>query len=991
MDLLTLSRRQFLKAVGITGLTALTNGCTDATRKLIPFVAAPEDIIPGESTWYATTCRECPAGCGMLAKNRDGRVIKVEGNPLHPVNTGSLCPRGQASVQGVYNPDRYRQPLKKPAGSNKFSPITWKEAEDVVLSTLTPIVRQREGQKVVFLTDLTTGSEDELIRRFLGAMGSDQLLMYESLGYEALREANSDIFGISSIPCYRIDTADFLISFGANFLETWISNVQFARQFARFREPGRDGRNPFIYVGPRLSVTGTNADHWISVPPDGESLVALGLLHVLLKKNHTPALDKDDEGRVKAAVKDFTPQLIEERTGVKTGVLNNLASSFIKARRPLALAEGTGCGDLRALDTARATNLLCSLTPGTRETIDFSNIAALSNVAKAKDIKVLADRMHAGEVDILFILRANPVFHLPPGWRFSEALRRVSLVVSLSSFPDETSEMAHLILPVHTFLESWGDHAPWTGIRGLMQPVTVPMFDTRAAGDILLSLGKSLKGAEIFPEKDFYEVLRRSWDISGKKVASQANPEAAWEEALQRGGSWRSHKKQPFKPAKVSVPVDQPFLPLSPATPREPIQQNLSFISYPTIQFFDGRTANRPFLQELPDPVTNITWDGWVEIHPETANRLNIQEGDLLQIGSEFGSIQAPAYPYPGIWPDTLAMPMGHGHSSFGRYAKSETGNVVHVCGGGPDRAGGMIRAVPFVKVTKTGKSVRLAHTDGSGYQHGRNLVRSISWREYASTTTDPPDVVLPLPEGFRKDRDFYRSHTHDIYRWCMVVDLDRCMGCGACVVACYAENNIGVVGRDRVLMGRQMSWLRIERYFEQQDPLIRFLPMLCQHCDEAPCESVCPVFAPNHSREGINNQVYNRCIGTRFCNQNCPYKVRRFNWFTWTHDPPLEWQLNPDVTVRTKGVMEKCSFCIQRIVEAKMKAKSENRIVRDGEFAPACVQTCPTDALIFGNLKDPESRVANLVRLSRAYQVLGDLNTKPGVIYLKRIIRNVF
>ena len=990
MDL-SLSRRKFLKAMSVTGMTALLNGCSDATRKLIPYIAAPEDIIPGEATWYATTCRECPAGCGILAKNRDGRVIKVEGNPLHPVNTGKLCARGQASVQGVYNPDRYQGPFKRMPNSNRLVPITWDEAEKTVLAALASTLPHGRGQRAIFLTDLTTGSEQSMIRRFLQAMGSDRHVMYEPMAYEALRQANADIFGFDAIPFYRIDTADFLISFGANFLETWVSNVQFARQFARFHEPGKDGRNLFIYVGPRLSVTGANADHWISVPPGGESLVALGLLHMLLKKNHAPALDQDGKGRLKAAVKDFTPQVIAERTGVRTEVLDNLASSFMRARKPLVLAEGTGCGDLRAFDTAIAANLLCSLAPETLETIDFSNIAALSNVARGGDIKEMAERMHAGEVDILFILRANPVFHLPLGWRFSEALKRVRLVVSLSSFPDETSEMAHVILPAHTFLESWGDHVPWTGIRGLMQPVTGSMFNTRTVGDILLSLGKSLKGAGIFPEKDFYEVLRRSWDISGEKVASQANPETAWEEALQRGGFWSLRKKEPIKPARVSVPLDQPFSPLSPAGPREPVQQHLSFISYPTIQFFDGRTANRPFLQELPDPTTSITWGGWVEIHPETAHRLNIQEGDLLQVRSEFGSIQAPAYLYPGVWVDTLAMPIGHGQSSFGRYANSETGNPVHVCSGDLDGAGGMIRAMPFVTVTKTGKSVRLANTDGSGYQHGRNLVRSISWREYASTTAEPPDVVLPLPEGFRKERDFYPSHTHDIYRWCMVVDLDRCIGCGACVVACYAENNIGVVGRNRVLMGRQMSWLRIERYFEQPDPLIRFLPMLCQHCDEAPCESVCPVFAPNHSREGINNQVYNRCIGTRFCNQNCPYKVRRFNWFTWTHDPPLEWQLNPDVTVRTKGVMEKCSFCIQRIVEAKMKAKRENRIVRDGEFAPACVQTCPTDALIFGNLKDPESRVANLVRLSRAYQVLGDLNTKPGVIYLKKITQNVF
>jgi molybdopterin-containing oxidoreductase family iron-sulfur binding subunit len=417
---------------------------------------------------------------------------------------------------------------------------------------------------------------------------------------------------------------------------------------------------------------------------------------------------------------------------------------------------------------------------------------------------------------------------------------------------------------------------------------------------------------------------------------------------------------------------------------------SLSFISYPTVQFFDSRMANRPFLQELPDPMAAVTWGGWVEVHPETAKRHNIKRGDLVTVRSEFGTVQAAAYPYSGIRPDTIAMPIGHGHTAFGRYAHSEAGNPAAASGSGLDKAAGIIRALPNVTLTKTGESYSLAHTDGSADQHGRRIVRSIGWQELMRTSAAPPDITLPLSKGFTKERDFYAAHAHDAYRWSMVVDLDRCIGCGACVVACYAENNISTVGREQVTKGREMAWLHIQRYFEQDEPHVRFLPMLCQHCDEAPCESVCPVFAPNHSKEGINNQVYNRCIGTRFCSQNCPYKVRRFNWFTWKHDSPLEWQLNPDVTARTKGVMEKCSFCIQRVNEARIKARSEGRAIRDGEFTTACAQTCPADALIFGNLKDPESRVAKLVKEARAYQVLGELNTKPGVIYLKKITQRL-
>ncbi|OPY75450.1 MAG: Tetrathionate reductase subunit B precursor [Syntrophorhabdus sp. PtaU1.Bin153] len=990
MDILTLSRRQFLKAAGVTGFTALLNGCSDTTRTLIPYLAAPEDIIPGKATWYATTCRECPAGCGMLAKNRDGRVVKVEGNPLHPVNTGRLCARGQASVQGVYNPDRYRRPFTRIPKSHKLVPTTWSEAEKTVLAALASILQHGRGQAVTFLTDLTTGSERAVIGRFLEAVGSDGHIMYEPLAYESLMRANKEIFGIEAIPDYRIDEADFLISFGADFLETWVSNVQFARRFARFREPGKNGKNPFLYIGPRLSVTAANADHWIAVPPDGVSVVALGLLHLLLDKNHAPALDGKDRDRLMHAVREFTPQFVEGRTGVKREALDTMAAAFMKARKPLVLAEGMGYQDPGALDTAKVAALLSSLVPGTSEVIDFSRVSSLSRAVRAEEMKRLVDRMHSGEVDLLFILRANPAFHLPLRWGFADAVKRVRLVVSFSSFEDETGQMAHLILPTHTFLESWGDFEPHAGVLGLLQPVTGPMFDTLPLGDMLLSFGRSLKGIGMFPERDFYEVLRRSWEASDKtNLPSPNTVQSTWQEALRRGGLWGPPDEPPAVRYRPSTSrAKQSFEPQPPAASSAP--RDLSFFSYPTVQFLDGRSSNRPFLQELPDPITAITWGGWVEINPETAGRLAIKEGDLLRIRSESGSIQAPAHLYFGIARDTLAMPVGHGHSAFGRYATSEFGNPVYLATGGLDGAGGIKRTLSRVTVTRTGISSLPVRTDGSPYQHGREIARAVTFRQHVTMTGDAPEVVPPLAGGFSKERDFYPSHTHDVYRWSMVVDLDRCIGCGACVVACYAENNIAVVGKKDVLKGREMAWLHVQRYFEETEPRVRFLPMMCQHCDEAPCESVCPVFAPHHSREGINNQVYNRCIGTRYCSQNCPYKVRRFNWLTWTHDPPLQWQLNPDVTVRTKGVMEKCSFCIQRIVEAKMKARSENRLVRDGEFAPACAQTCPADALTFGNLKDPHSRVAQLAGQARAYQVLGDLNTKPGVIYLKRITQRI-
>lgn len=972
------SRRQFLKTLGVAGTAALT-GCSKPVRLLIPYVIPPEDIVPGEATWYASTCRECPAGCGMLVKNRDGHLIKVEGNPQHPVNAGRLCPRGQASVQGIYNPDRYTQPIARDGQGGPVRPVSWEEA----LRKAADGLRGAGKKRVVFMSHLMTGAEQDLAQRWVDALGGTYLI-YEPFAYESLKKANEIVFGTDRIPDYRIDQADFLISFGADLLETWISNVRFARQFAAFHEPKQDRKNLFVYVGPRLSMTAANADYWVQAPPGTQRYVALGLLSLLAKQG---AMNMQGAG-LPAGISDFTPQVVEARTGVKADLLRTIAQHFSRARKPLALAQGMSFQDPDALETAVAANLLCAASPGSRQLLDFSNPVSLSEVAPASDIKALIDRMAGGEIGAFIFYHANPVYSLPASWGIEKALANVPVVISLSSFPDETTRLATLVLPADTFLESWGDYSPRTNVTGLLQPAMGRLFNTRALGDILLSMGKATAGASKFPEKDFYEVLKKSWEQKAEGLAGGKSAEAFWLQSLQRGGIWNEGKGQTSGQGKqrsftFSAPGGEPAAEKA---------KTFDLFIYPTIQFFDGRLANRPFLQEMPDPVTMITWDGWVEINPGTAKKLNIEKGNVIAIRAGTRTIEAPAFPYTGIPAGTLAMPIGHDHAwSFGRYVENgASGNPRDLVEGQIDKAGGLVLTVPGVTIEKTGRFVAVANADGYAYQHGRRIAQSITLKDYSDTLGEAPEITLPLPSGWSKERDFYPAHEHVGYRWGMVIDLDRCIGCQACVVACYAENNVGLVGKRNMLMGRGMSWLHIERYFEPEQPFVRFLPMLCQHCDSAPCESVCPVFAPHHNPEGINNQVYNRCIGTRDCNENCPWKVRRFNWFTWKHDHPLEWQLNPDVTVRQKGVMEKCSFCIQRVVQAKAVATSEGRKVRDGEFTTACAQTCPADVITFGNLMDPESRVSKLLNQARGYQVLGRLNTKTAIIYLKKITQEI-
>jgi molybdopterin-containing oxidoreductase family iron-sulfur binding subunit len=423
-------------------------------------------------------------------------------------------------------------------------------------------------------------------------------------------------------------------------------------------------------------------------------------------------------------------------------------------------------------------------------------------------------------------------------------------------------------------------------------------------------------------------------------------------------------------------------------------------MAVPSIRFFDGRGANRPWLCEVPDPLTKIAWQTPVLMHPQTMKTKGFAQEDMVEIQSETGRLNAPVYETEGVHPGIIVMAIGQGHRNFGRYAANiGTNPMVLLPPETEPVSGAPLCSTTIVSVRATGSTVKLAHTDGSRFQHGRKIALSVSLDElehgkshekHGLTMEDFP-FTLPLPQGYDSQRDFYPPHDHDTYRWGMTVDLDRCIGCGACATACYAENNIGVVGVKRIVQGREMAWLQVERYQDSEHgEKITFLPMMCQHCDNAPCESVCPVYAPHHSKEGINNQIYNRCIGTRYCSQNCPYKVRRFNWFDWEWPDPLNWQLNPNVTVRSKGVMEKCSFCIQRIKHAHDIAKNEKRMIEDGDVVPACAQTCPTDAIVFGNLMDPKSRVRKRTTDPRAYQVMGYLNTKPAVIYLKKVVREI-
>jgi molybdopterin-containing oxidoreductase family iron-sulfur binding subunit len=957
-------RRDFLKMMGLGGAAALSGCSPAAPEKLIPYLIPEEEIVPGEATWYASVCRECPVGCGVLVKTIEGRAIKLEGNPGHPINRGRLCARGQASLQGLYNPDRIRGPLEKKADGSQ-QPIAWEAAEKILAGKLAEAKGQAE--RIVLVTPLVAGSLDELMDQWLKALGGGRRLRYEAIGYEPLREANRIAFGRAEIPFYDIERARLIFSFGADFLETWLSPVEFARQFASMRtyREGRIGR--FVHIGPRLSLTGANADEWIGIRPGSEGVIALGMLNVILAEELAGGLSSAEAAALKEVAAPFTPEVVTQKSGAAADKIRVLAREFARRRPSLALADGKGPN---GTETCLAVNLLNYAVGNVGQTIEFGANAAAGRTSSYAEMRRLTEEMEQGKIAILLLAGVNPVFTLPEGARFRAALEKVPLTVSFASFPDETAAAAKLVLPDHTFLESWGDYEPRAGVRGLQQPAMSPLYDTKNVGDVLLSAARQMGMDKSLPWENFYAYLRDRWKHAAA-LKSDADFEAYWTGALQKGGLFQPERRESVKLDAGALKRPFEFAAAKSDAP--------TLILYPSSTFYDGRAANRPWLQELPDPLTEIVWDNWVDIHPKDAERLGIGEADVLALESPRGRVDLPAHVTAGVRPGALAVPIGQGHSAFGRYAERRGANPLPLLPPDGDAASGALVWATPVSVRRTGEKQALASTSGSDRPHERKIAQTV-----ALAALERGAEAAPV----RESPPMYPPHAHPKHRWGMAIDLNACIGCGACAAACSAENNIAVVGKEQVGRGREMSWIRIERFDEgdAERPDHHFIPMLCQHCDNAPCEPVCPVYATYHNPEGLNVQVYNRCVGTKYCSNNCPYKVRRFNWFTFEHPEPLNLQLNPDVTVREMGVMEKCTFCVQRIRGAELTAKSAGRAVRDGEIVPACAQTCPTRAIVFGDLDDPNSEVSKTIKSPRSYHVLEELNTKPAVTYLKKI-----
>ena len=994
-----IKRRDFLRVLSVGGAGATLTGCsTEGVERLLPYVTPPEDITPGVATWYTTVCDGCSAQCGAWVRTREGRVVKLEGNPQHPISGGALCSRGHATLQGLYNPHRLPGPMVREGGSLRS--VTWDQAEEMLASRL-----QDAGGDVLFMGGGLGPTLAELTDQFLAGVGGRRV-EYDPLADAPLREAARIAFGRNVIPRYDIAETRFLISFGADFLETWISPVEYGRGFARMSAVDSHGsKGQFVFAGSRLSLTGLNADEWVPVRPGAEAAIALGMANIVSGGGR-------GAGPYASLVASYDPASAARVAGLEEETIRDLAERFVAQGPSLALGPGAAGHHANATAANLAVLILNAVAGNVGRTLHLRRTHLSAETEPYAEMESAVRSMAGGQVGVAMVHGVNPAYTLPAGSGFSDAFAAVKFKVSFATAMDETAAMADLILPDRHFLEAWGDSHPTEGVYALRQPAMqpVPHFDAKQTGDVLLAvggrMGRDLGGAT------FYDVLRTRWRSIHAASGSAEDFEVWWRGALKKGvvtlGPETREEGASLRAPDSALTFDAPAL---------DGDGEFTLLVHPSSRFGAGEFANSPWMQELPDPVAKITWHSWLEMHPDAAARAGIVEGDIVSVTSPHGSLDVPVWLYPGIREDAVALAMGGGHTDYGDYANGKGVNAMKLLPAMAEQpSGAFVTLATRVSVAPTGQHRRLATVEGSSSQHDRPIAPAVALADlgqgaqgrgageeheerqelqkgggFVPVPTDGSPEAFPL-EGSRFGQ---YENAHEGPRWAMAIDLDRCTGCSACITACQAENNVPWVGENQVLMGREMHWMRIERYYEAVDAAapgdldVRFLPMLCQQCNNAPCEPVCPVFATYHTPEGLNAQIYNRCVGTRYCANNCPYKVRVFNWYRYTDaiPEPFNWQWNPDVTVRDNGVMEKCSFCIQRIREAQNEAVLEDREVRDGDVTPACQQSCPAEAIVFGNIRDPNSRVARVASNERTYRVLDEIiNTQPAVNYLKKV-----
>ena len=983
-------RRDFLKYLGFsTAAAALAAGCKVPERKIIPYANKPENLVPGEAKYYATTYIQDGDVLPIVAKVRDGRPIKIEGNTLASYTKGGTTARAQASVLDLYDMHRLTNPKHK--AGDKFEEVpTYEQLDKEITGALAGL----NGAKLVLLTgSVVSPSTQQLINEFLAKNPGSEHVVIDPVSYSGMLQAN-EVSGFGrKLPSYQFDAAKVIVSLDADFLGNWMNPVENGLGYGKGRKI--DEKNPqmskhYQFEG-HLSTTGANADERYTHRPSETGQVALALLAAV---NGSVAAPSIADAKLKAGIEK--------------------AAADLKAHNGAALVV-SGSNDVNVQVLVNAINAAIGAYGTT------INWGTTSNYRQGIDKRVndLLTQMEAGQVGALLIADANPVYTYFDGERFGKALAKVKLTVSFSERLDETTALCQYSVPTHHFLESWGDAEPKSGLVSFMQPTISPLFKTRPWQTSLLKWSGN--------DTTYEAYFRNYWD-------AKLGGSDAFEKALQDGvvETPAAVSAGSYSGAAVAAAAS--------AITSAPKVNGAEVVLYQKVSIGGGAGASNPWLQELPDPISKACWGNYALISMTMARtllKLDLINGSeksknnyeyypekpviKIAIGEKF--VELPVLVIPGMNENTIAVAVGYGRAEgLGKTAAGVGKNMYPFA----KLNGDTVAYHAAVELSDAGRKEKIAQMQIHNSYEGRlDVVRETTLATFKQRPTEILDARNHLKEAyggkdgdFRREGTLYGVHPNPGLKWGMNIDMNACYGCGACVVACHAENNVPVVGKNEVLRYHDMHWLRIDRYFvsdeKNPDDLkgVVFQPMMCQHCDNAPCENVCPVAATNHSSEGINQMAYNRCIGTRYCANNCPYKVRRFNWADYTgadsfknnqdqqtvgklndvvfqmNDELTRMVLNPDVTVRSRGVMEKCSFCVQRTQAAKLQAKKENRPLLDGEAKTACQQACAGDAIIFGNVNDPETQISRVraENPQRSFLVLEQLHVLPNVTYLAKV-----
>ncbi|MFO0758307.1 MAG: 4Fe-4S dicluster domain-containing protein [Byssovorax sp.] len=940
-------RRGFFALMGLS-TAALSAACSRSpVGKIVPYLQKPDEVTPGVSAYYASTCGACSASCGILLKTRDGRPIKVEGNDLHPLTGGATCAVGQAAVLSLYDAARAKGP------SSGSGDVTWAGLDQEVMAALERIKAARKGVRVIAPPEIGPTASAAL-DRFLAGFPDAKRVSHEPPDIAALADAHHATHGVRAVPAYHLDKATFILGVGADFLGTWLSPVAFTRAYRRGRDLASGTMSRHVQLEGKVSLTGSVADERLTTAPSDTVPVLAAIARALLGGEAAPEL-----APLRAALaKIRAPELRGE-------AVSRLAQELVEAKGHGVVLCGSDDPAAQMLS-----NLINERIGAYRDIIDLRGGTVRPEGALRLDD--LIGELTRGAVGALFFWNVNPVYDDPRGGALAGLLSKVDLTVSTAGRRDETASLVQYLAPDHDALESWGDVEQARDLVGLRQPAVAPLFDTRSACESFLRWAGAPEAHD--------DLLRARWqkEVHSLAITDAPSFQAFWDRSLQDGFARINAPALPVEP-RFSADALAQALSSHPAT--RPPGEGLELLLYEKVGLRDGRLGNNGWLHELPDPISKVTWSNYACLSPALARQLGARDGSLVTVESAGRSITLPAVIEPGVHPRVVAVALGYGRTHAGTI-----GNNVgaHAAPLGLDD-GRATRAPRGARVKLAGGSQELARSQTHASQEGRPLVKEASLAEHRADKAAGNE-----PEGDGKHHlSMWSGHAYPGHKWGMSVDLSACTGCSACVVACQAENNIPVVGEVEVRRRREMHWIRIDRYFagSEENPSVVHQPMMCQHCDNAPCETVCPVLATVHSEEGLNQQVYNRCVGTRYCANNCPPKVRRFNWFDYPHDDPLERMvLNPDVAVRSRGVMEKCSMCVQRIQEGKARARAAGRPLADGEIKTACEQVCPAGAIVFGDLNDPASRVAAEGKDPRSYHLLDEIGTRPSVSYLTRI-----